>query len=174
MWGLCAPIVAESIRRLHLQSGVVGVDDVWQDAALTLAEMFRAGELTEEASADELLQAQRKLRWRVRDFVRAERRRLGRKATGDDQIIERALARQAQHQSPGPAIGRPLARALGRLSPRQRAVVTRLYFADRNVAEVSAELGVSSQAITALHRRALASLRRELGANARQNSADYR
>jgi RNA polymerase sigma factor (sigma-70 family) len=165
MWERCEPIITDSMRRLWLRDGVVGADDVLQDAALTLIEMFRAGLLTPESSDDKILEAQRKLRWRVRDFVRAERRRLGRVVPSDDEAIDRAIARQGTRQPAGAVVGRRLANALDNLSPRQRAVVSRLYFADQRVAEISAELGVTSQAITALHRRALAAMRRELGAN---------
>jgi DNA-directed RNA polymerase specialized sigma24 family protein len=76
--------------------------------------------------------------------------------------MERALARRATGVATGGPPGRALAHALGSLSPRQRAVITALYFKDRAVPEVSADLDVSPQAVTALHRRALLELRRLL------------
>jgi len=48
------------------------------------------------------------------------------------------------------------------LLPRQRAVVAALYFDDKPVAALARELAVTPQAITALHRRALARLRKVL------------
>jgi hypothetical protein len=39
-------------------------------------------------------------------------------------------------------------------------VVTALYFRDERVSELAAQLKVTPQAVTALHRRALAALRR--------------
>jgi DNA-directed RNA polymerase specialized sigma24 family protein len=55
--------------------------------------------------------------------------------------------------------GRAVARALERLSPRQRSVISGLYFKDESVGSVAGELSISAQAVTALHRRALVALR---------------
>jgi len=161
LWPICEPVLVEAVRSLHPPGRVVEYSDVLQEAAVFLAEYLRAnqGAVTPAILDREALR--RQLVRRIREYVRAERRRMGRQITANDETLERALARRAG-ASPGGAAGRTVARAIERLSPQQRAVVAALYFRDEKVAELAAHLNVTPQAVTALHRRAIAALRRAL------------
>ena len=76
----------------------------------------------------------------------------------DEAGLESALRRRTVGGSPVGA-GRNIARAIERLSPRQRAVIAGIYYREVKVRALAAELQVTPQAVTALHRRALAALR---------------
>jgi RNA polymerase sigma factor (sigma-70 family) len=162
LWPTCEPILVDAVRSLYPLGRVIEYADVVQQAALVVAEYVRAHhESLEVADVDPTVLRHQVLR-RIREYVRAERRRIGRQVLADDGALERTLARRATGVSAGGASGRGLARAIEKLSPRQRAVVTALYFRDERVSELAVELKVTPQAITALHRRALVALRRAM------------
>lgn len=162
LWSACEGIVEDLVHQYVVAGCGVETADVSQQAALTVVENVTSGSLSRDPSPDELSALSRMLALRIREFLRAERRRFGRQVTVDDAVLERALARRASPtRSDGPS-GRALTRALEQLSPRQRAVITRIYFDDAPVAAIATSLEVTPQAITALHRRALQALRKKL------------
>lgn len=168
LWVRCEPIVQESIAR---SSGTRGVEpsEVAQEAALVLLKMLRdmppaSAEATRQNPASFAELFRRQLQFRIRTYLRAERRRAFRNVSTTSTWIESELTRRVLPGTPSSTgrSGRGLARAMERLSPRQRAVVAGLYFQDENVDAVASELSISRQAVTALHRRALAVLREAL------------
>jgi hypothetical protein len=192
LWDLCAPLVASTLRYAARPVPGVDRRDLAQEAAEVFLRLLRAAAPPSgttaagdgaspaappaagadqpplgtpatvrpaESFADTLNRA---VRQRIRSYLRAERRRSGRQVAADLTTLDRLLARR-RGDSPGEGpTGLALARALARLSPRQRAVIAGLYERDRPVAMLAAELGVTPQAVTAVHRRALATLRTAL------------
>lgn len=172
LWDACTPILEDA---LHQHPGLVSAvepADAAQEAALTFLRVLqstavaqREGDATDDRE-DFASTLARALYWRLRDYIRAERRRRSRQAFADTFAMERALARSATGARTGGPPGRALARALASLSPRQRAVVAALYFKEMAVPEVSKAMDISPQAVTALHRRALLELRQQLASAA--------
>lgn len=172
LWDACSPII-DDVLRYYRRGGNPDLDDVVQEAAVIFLNTVRTSPsrsswLPTVSITDQFANAlTRSLRWRLYNYLRRERRRRGRVVQADEQSLELALARAASGVAPKGVAGRQLSRAIERLSPRQRAVVTGLYDRELDVAELARELEVSPQAVTALHRRALAKLR---GALAGQES----
>ncbi len=168
LWEACSPLLEQALQRTRHRPATLDPADVAQEAALVFLDVLRNGEGV--APADALPRAPagfgrtlaRALQVRLRTYLRAERRRLGRQVLADEATVERALARQAGGTPFGGPPGRQIERALAHLSPRQRAVIAGLYFDDLEVRALAARLQVRPQAITALHRRALAALREQL------------
>ncbi len=162
LWSTCESVVEAVVQRHHVSGWGVDSADAVQHAALVVVEMARSGRISSELSPEALDALTRELTLEVREYLRSERRRLGRQVSTDDGRIERALARRAIRAPSTGTSGRALTRAIESLSPRQRAVIAGIYFGDSKVAALADELQVSSQAITALHRRALAAIRHKL------------
>jgi RNA polymerase sigma factor (sigma-70 family) len=140
----------------------VGVErgDVEQEAARALCEL--ALEYDPDRGVPLAAYFKAKLGWRLRHYLRQERRRSGHLPL--DEIDVEAIP-QAVVEMPEPGIASPrVARAIRRLSPRQRAVIAGVFWRERTERELAGELGVSHQAISALKRRAEASLRKQLRA----------
>jgi RNA polymerase sigma factor (sigma-70 family) len=160
LWAACAPLVSATVRaalrRQRAIPSTLETQDVAQEAALLFLTQVREAAAKDGARFRE--DYARALYWRVHAYLRAERRRLGRQVVVNTDGLEEALRRRASGASGGPA-GRPLDRALARLSPRQRAVIAGLYARDASAQSLARELGITPQAVTALHRRALATLR---------------
>jgi RNA polymerase sigma factor (sigma-70 family) len=173
IWSTYEPILDDVVRRVRYPGRAIDGADLVQQAALIVAEMLRKvsppPSNPNDASVDEL---RRRLLRRLREFLRSERRRLGRQVSADDATLDRALRQRNAGSSSRGAPGPDLARAFGTLSPRQRSVIAALYYRDQHVASLAAELGVSQQAVTALHRRALAAMRRELQSGGSATLAD--
>ncbi len=106
----------------------------------------------------------RRLHLRVRNYLRAERRRAARCVVLPQSILDLALSRRAASVRPSPN-GRSVDRALERLSARQRSVIAGLYFGEKSIAALATDLGISPQAVTALHRRALIVLRQTMSSS---------
>lgn len=156
LWDMCAPILRFALRRQRSHLSTVPPSDLAQEAAVLFLELLRRpADRPDEPFGRRFA---RTLYWRLHDYLRAERRRLGRQVAATEPDLERALRQRAAGSASGPS-GRLVARAIERLSPRQRAVIAGIYFEDRKETALAAELGVSPQAISALHRRALATLR---------------
>jgi RNA polymerase sigma factor (sigma-70 family) len=162
LWDSCAPIFDEAVRRNRFTPATLDPADVAQEAAVIFLRLLTTAEPSPATGAEFIHRFAGALRWRLRAYVSAERRRLGRTASADESRLERALQAKASGASRSGPPGRQIARALERLLPRQRAVVAALYFDDKPVAALARELGVTPQAVTALHRRALARLRKVL------------
>jgi len=161
LWDTCTPAIKQALRwNRPTLGGTVDRADVAQEAARIFLEALRGDECTTSAALLQFLI--RKLPNRLSTYLRAERRRLGRQVLADETEIETALARGRTATRPSGPSGRRIARALERLSPRQRAVITGLYFRELKVGELTRELGVSQQAIDALRQRAFATLRKAL------------
>ncbi len=168
IWNACQPVLDDVVRRCHPASSAEA-DDLVQEAAIAVLSFIQQGEADHSSTTCSETYAvqtalERAIRWRLYNYVRRERKRGRRLLSTDEQSLERALAHSgARAGVPSPLPGRRVARALETLSPRQRAVVNGLYFRDQSVATLSRELQVTPQAVTALHRRALATLRNALG-----------
>jgi RNA polymerase sigma factor (sigma-70 family) len=162
IWDLCGPIVHGSVVRVAGWNRAEAAEVV-QEAALVLLSILQEPEQQPSLDFDALVPSfaqrfYRKLQFRIRTYLRAERRRAARTVSTSTPGLETALARRGVSLAPT-TTGRSIERALERLSPRQRAVVAGLYFKDENVGSIASELRISHQAVTALHRRALAVLR---------------
>ncbi len=162
LWECCAPLLDEAVRWNRATPATLDAGDVAQEAALIFLKLLKSADTPPTGGADFVQRLRSALRWRLRAYLSAERRRLGRAATADEATLERALHARASGAAQAGPPGRQVARALERLLPRQRAVVAALYFEDKSVATLSRDLGVTPQAITALHRRALVRLRKIL------------
>lgn len=170
LWDACAPILVVALRRWRADG--VGLDpaDLAQEAALLFLEMIRTEAPTHPPDSFGRRFAHT-LYWRLHDYLRAERRRQGRQVRASEDDLERALRRRAAGAPPS-VPGRQITRALERLSPRQRAVVTALYFEDRSVRAVAADLGVSYHSIETARRRAFKVLREALAEGKEVNRND--
>ncbi|MBI2940459.1 MAG: sigma-70 family RNA polymerase sigma factor [Chloroflexi bacterium] len=140
--------------------GYAGHADLSQETARFFLELVRAFSAEREGNFATYLKA--RLHWHIARYLRAEDRRRGRECglvdSHGELLVEPAV--------PGPepvGIANPrLRRALARLSPRQRAIIAGFYWQDRETQEIACELGVTTQAVTAVRRRAEATLRRLL------------
>ena len=165
LWGLCEPIVRGAILRTVGPHSTEAAD-VMQESALVLLAILQD---REQASYREpnlpittfAQKFQRQVQFRIRTYLRAERRRAARNVSTSSPGLEIALARRGSGP-PHTSAGRSVDRALEQLSPRQRAVVAGIYFKDEKVGSIAGELKISPQAVTALHRRALVVLRSAL------------
>ncbi|HVC33443.1 MAG TPA: sigma factor-like helix-turn-helix DNA-binding protein [Chloroflexota bacterium] len=177
LWDACAPVVKHALRSNPVPPSLaVEPSDVAQEAARLFLETLRGDECTSSAVLVNFMV--RKLPDRLNSFLRAERRRLGRQVVTTDSHLDYFLARGRVARPTGGPPGRQVARALECLSPRQRAVIAGLYFRDLDVQALATEIGISAQAVTAVHRRALTTLRATLrsatepGASATESGAD--
>ncbi|MBD0742069.1 SigE family RNA polymerase sigma factor [Streptomyces sp. CBMA152] len=101
----------------------------------------------------------------VRTFLTHRRRR---------SATERPLGElpdRAEHSDEDPALRLALLDALGRLAPKDRAVVVLRYWEDRSVEETADAMHVSSAAVRTRSVRALAKLREHLGGSLAELSA---
>ena len=132
--------------------------DLQQEAARIFCESVRSYDPGRGVSLTTYLA--KTVRWRVANYLRAEARRAGHvplEAAHLDELAEEVAS------SPADALSPRVARALSRLSPRQRAVVAGLYWRERTTVELARELGITAPAVTALWRRAERAIREELG-----------
>lgn len=158
LWDVCAPIVKPVVHRYEAAARpTVEAADVAQEAARVFLETVRSDVCP--SGAHFVQQLARILPHRLFSYLRAERRRLGRQVLLEQPAVERALQRGKSRGSASGPPGRQVARAIERLSPRQRAVIAGLYFHDDDVRTLARQLGVSHQAVSNLHRRALTALR---------------
>lgn len=153
---LIRAIVASHCRR-RLPTGVDRAD-LEQEAARQLCELVHDYEPERGVVLTQYLRVN--LRWRVSNYLRAERRRAGHlpiEAASVETIVDGSV------RFPSDGVLHPrLARALSHLSPRQRGVIAELYWRERSVGEISRELGLSHQRVSAIRRHAEARLRDEL------------
>ncbi len=150
-------IAAVATRQRSLPPGV-DRSDVEQETAAALCELAREFEPDRGIPLGAYLKA--KLGWRVWHYLRGERRRTGHLPL--DAVDVEAIP-DSVVETPTPGVASPrVARALRRLSPRQRAVIAGIFWRERTEREIARELNVSHQAVTALRRRAEASLRKSL------------
>ena len=163
LWDTCAPIVRQAVRINRPPTlSTLTPEDAAQEAARLFLETVRSDACPDGATLVQFLS--QKLHHRIYAYLRAERRRLGRQVFADAPEMERALRRDATAPRSGGPPGRRVARALERLSPRQRSVIAGLYVRDEDVKTVANQLGIRPNAVTAIHRRALATLREILDA----------
>lgn len=136
----------------------VEVEDLLQEMALRLGDAVRG--YNAERTGDFLSYLSLDLRRHVLSFLRAEARRSGHNAAQRERLIRLARDAVVDPFASVPDLVSPRVRAaLRQLTPRQRTVITGIYWRERQTLEVAAELGVTEQAITAARRRAEARLR---------------
>ena len=152
------PLVdAVAARYRSLPAGVER-SDVQQEAVRCLCELALQYEPDRGIPLAAYLKA--KLGWRVAHYLRQEKKRAGHLPL--DAVDVEAIP-ESVVDAPSPGIANPrIARALKRLSPRQRAVIAGIFWRERTERELARELHVSHQAVAALRRRAEASLRKHL------------
>lgn len=152
------PLIRSIARSCASRPPSPAFDDLQQQASQIVLEI--AHDRTAIPADAFLTHLTTSLRWRLRNYVRAERRRLNHQTPLDNlAAIEHSIIRQHQPNVPNPQPGPAVARALARLSPRQRAVITGLYFREQTVGEVADALQVGRPAVAALRRRAETRLR---------------
>lgn len=158
---LCAryrPLIGAVASRYRALPAGVERADVEQEAAQALCELALTFDPARGIPLAAYLKA--KLGWRVAHYLRQEQRRTGHLPL-ESIDVESIPESVANLPSPGIASHR-VARALRRLSPRQRAVIAGIFWRERTAREMAIELQVSHQAVAALKRRAEAAIRREL------------
>jgi RNA polymerase sigma factor (sigma-70 family) len=160
LWDTCAPLVTMVVRQSRSRPSTLDPSDIAQEAAQQFFQAVQGDEGTDAQRLTDFLR--RRLPHKIYSFLRAERRRLGRQAPAEEEEVERALTRQYRAPGVGGPPGRKLARALERLTPRQRAVIASLYFKDRNRQTVAAEFNLTPKSVSAIHHRALSVLRAAL------------
>ncbi len=152
------PLIAATAARYRSLPPGVERSDVEQEAARALCEL--ALEYQPDRGTPLAAYLKSKLGWRVSHYLRNEKRRTGHlplEAVDVEAIPESVV------EAPTPGISSPrIARALRRLSPRQRAVIAGIFWRERTEVELASELQVSYQAVASLRRRAEASLRKQL------------
>lgn len=107
-----------------------------------------------------------RLKRRLAAVLRAERRRAVRlRALGPDDDDRRAVELETRLDAQVESAG--LAGALRRLSPRERAVIVRIYWQEMGATEIAEREGLHPAAVRRLRGRAEAALRRALGTRGR-------
>lgn len=161
LWESCAPILHTVLRRQRARPASLDRAELSQEAAVLFLELLHREPKPGVAPEPFGRHFARALYWRLHDVLRAERRRMGRQTVASEEDLELALRRRAGgHSAGGPGVH--LDRALARLSPRQRAVIGEVYFRDRAITAIAGDLGLSADAVSALHRRALTTMREVL------------
>lgn len=133
--------------------------DLRQEA---IAELLAVAHEQREQPDDFARVALARVKRRLAQVVRAERTRSARirpLAPGDDERVGYEPATRLSEQVESPALGR----ALRRLSPRERAVIARVYWREMSAAEIARREGVGPLAVAKLRRQAEAALRQALG-----------
>ena len=156
------PLLASLARRFreHLNGHpAIDRDDLRQEGARQFVEL--AQEYAAERGVSFGVYLKNKLAWRMSNYLRAERRRTSQNRPLDGAPLDHLCEefRTAVHAG----IENPRLRsALRRLSPKQRGVISRIYWQEKTVAEIARADGISPQAVTALRRRAETSIREEI------------
>ncbi|MCL5025951.1 MAG: sigma-70 family RNA polymerase sigma factor [Chloroflexi bacterium] len=150
--------VAASFR-VQVRAGVVDEDDLRQEARAQMIGLLREYQPRLNSNLEAYLHT--KLRWRIANYLRAERRRNRLAVPLNEDTMQHPAVELETRLHAGLEHPR-LGNALRRLSPRQRAVIARFYGHEQSVRQIAGALGVTPQAVTALRRRAEAALREEL------------
>ena len=156
------PLILKETRRFrHAENTDVclSTEDVRQEAVLQLIQLVK--EYSESSGACFGSYLKQKLRWRLHNYLRRERRRALTTIGLDCPEVEQ-LASELDHVVEFDLDNPRLRSAFRRLSPRQRLVLAKMFWQDKTVREIAAELRVTPQAIGALHRRALRQLRKRM------------
>ena len=172
LWTTCEPALTLALREARPIPSTIQVSDVTQEAAEYFLKLVR-----DDASGDSqrfLAELRRLLPHKLRAYLRAERRRLGRQVRADTPKLEQALARASNSGTNRRVPGHAIARAIQRLSPRQRAVINGLYFREAPATAIASELGLTAQAVSAVHRRALVTLEEAISQSQSQPRHDER
>lgn len=149
------PLLARTLRELRL--GPHEADDASQEIVRQFLELVR--EFSPERQVSFTTYIRSKLRWRIANYLRAERIRRGRMLPLLDANGKPIIEPSVEFQEPTELSSLHLRRALARLSPKQRAVIARYYWQQRTTQQIARELGLTPPATTALRRRAEAALR---------------
>lgn len=157
---LLGRVVFDVIRLGGRSAGRVDRADLFQEGVRILIELIRAYDPGRGVGLAYYLQ--RNLRWRLYNFLRRERWRLGREVplteASADAVIDPAAEPRLDEVSPR------LEQALKKLSRKQRWVIFLTYWQERPVEEVARILKIKPRAVWALRRRAEDRLRSELNA----------
>ncbi len=152
------PLIDAVVGRYRSLPAGVERSDIKQEAVRCLCELALEYEPGRGIPLGAYLKA--KLGWRVTHYLRQEKRRSGHLPLD---VVDLEAIPESIVEAPTPGIASPrIARAIRRLSPRQRAVIAGVFWRERTERELARELNVSHQAVAALRRRAEASLRKQL------------
>ena len=164
------PLIWRLVGRFRPYTPGTGLDieDLYQQAVQSFLELIQ--EYDPERSNGFGPYLKTKLSWRLRNCLRAHRRRR-RDETGYGVAIPAELAgRAVTHLEINWGVyevSSPRLRlALGRLSPKQKQILARLYGEGCRIEDLAGQLGISSRAVNGLRQRAEARLRKELSAPA--------
>lgn len=144
--------------RFAVHGGFADPAELRQVARVELVEAARAYDPARDG--DFFAHAHRRVR-RQLERVRRRERRLRERLVPLDGLPEE-LEPAAPEPAPEPPPSPPMRRALGRLSPRQRSVVVRLYYRELTALQIAAQDGTSPDAVDRAHRRAIARMKRDL------------
>ncbi len=159
---LYTPLVLKETRRFRRADKMdlcLSAEDVRQEAALHLIRLVK--EFNETSGVHFGSYLKQKLRWRLHNYLRRERRRVLATTGLDSPEVER-LAGELDQVTEFDLDNPRLRAAFRQLSPRQRLVLAKMFWQDKTTREIATELGVTPQAVGALHRRALRQLRQKL------------
>jgi RNA polymerase sigma factor (sigma-70 family) len=149
--------IAASFRfQVRTGGGALDEDDLRQEARIYLIDLLR--DFRPELNGNLEAYLRTKLRWRISNYLRSERRRRRLMDPLDLETVPHPTEEMRPRLPTGMDNPR-LEAALHRLSPRQRAVIARFYWQERTVREIAREMKVTTQAVTALRRRAEMALR---------------
>jgi RNA polymerase sigma factor (sigma-70 family) len=144
--------------RFAVHSGFVDPAELRQAARVELFETARGYD--PDRDGDFEAHATRRVR-RLLERIRRRERRLRERHVPLETLSEEEEP-HAPEELREPPTSPPVQRALGRLSPKLRSVVVRLYYRELTALQVAAQDGVSTWAIEKARHRALALMKRDL------------
>ena len=164
------PLIWRLVGRLRPYTPGTGLDveDLYQQAVQSFLELIQEYDPTRSNGFGSYLKT--KLSWRLRNCLRAHRRRrrdeTGYGVTIPAQLAGRSVTQLEINWGVYEVSSPRLRRALGRLSPKQKQILARIYGEGCRIEDLAGQLGISSRAVNGLRQRAEARLRAELSAPA--------
>ncbi|MCL5263866.1 MAG: sigma-70 family RNA polymerase sigma factor [Chloroflexi bacterium] len=147
------PALLDNALRLrqYANGAMLDVDDLQQEGMIALIEaaMDRSREPADNLDA----YLKQKVRWRLINYIRRERRKMSRKAELNEDIVDgvpNGSIPCSSQKSPSPR----LKEAMKQLSPKQKSILFKLYWQDSTPEEIASELRISQQSVRALRKRA--------------------
>ena len=162
------PLIWRLVGRLRPYTPGTGLDaeDLYQQAVQSFLELIQEYDPTRSNGFGSYLKT--KLSWRLRNCLRAHRRRrrdeTGYGVTIPAQLAGRSVTQLEINWGVYEVSSPRLRRALGRLSPKQKQILARIYGYGYRIDGLAGQVGSSSPAVNGLRQRAEARLRAELSA----------